>query len=91
MVLKVKLNEKLEKRFRELAMIKYGFTKGALLKASEAAIIRWVNETESKKSIRKVKNPVALIEGLLKEYKGKTTSVELQHEASRILAKKAEE
>ncbi len=88
MSLRLELDEELEKKFRELAMRKFGYSKGSLLKASEVAVSRWISE-EEKKPIKKVKDPIKLIEGILSEYKGKYTSVQLQHEASKIWAESA--
>lgn len=42
----------------------------------------------AKQCIKKVSDPIKLIEGGLSAYKGKKTSVELQHEATRTWAKK---
>ena len=44
---------------------------------------------KKKRPIKKVKDPIKLIKGILSEYKGKYTSVELQHEASKIWAESA--
>ena len=88
MSLRLELDDELERKFRELAMRKFGYSKGSLLKASEVAISHWVSE-EGKKPIKKVKDPIKLIEGILSEYKGKYSSVELQHEATKIWAERA--
>ena len=40
------------------------------------------------KQIKKVDDPIKLIEGILINQKGKKTSVELQHEAAKLWAKK---
>jgi hypothetical protein len=87
MTLKIDLDKELERKFRALAMKKYGYSKGAIKKALENAIEKWVREARMSKSETKVKDPVALMEGLLVELKGKKSSVELQHEAKKMWAK----
>ena len=83
MSLRLEINE-LEKTFRELAMKKYGYSKGSLKKASMEAIARWVAE---QKEIPASKEPFRLIEGILEKFKGKITSVELQHNAKNLWVK----
>mgnify|MGYP001619976923 CR=1 FL=1 len=85
MVLKVEFEKTLEQKFRELAMRKYGFARGSIKKASEEAIKEWIKEQNSNLPI--VKNPIKLIEGTLSHLRGKYTSVELQHEASKLWIK----
>lgn len=89
MSLRLELDEDLELKFREAAMREFGYEKGSLKKASEMAIIKWLNE-HPRKPVKKVDEPIKLIEGVLSKYRGKYTSVELQHEASKIWAKKAD-
>ena len=86
MSLRLELDEELEKKFRELAMRKFGYSKGSLLKASTVAVSQWVRQNDVKH--KKVDDPVGLITGILKDVKGKS-SVELQHEASKIWAERA--
>ena len=76
MVLKVNVDEKLELRFRELAMKKFGYSKGALSRALEEAIIKWISDTESEEYVFEG-DPVEAIDGLLAEID--IDSVELQH------------
>ncbi len=76
--------EELEKSFRELAMKKYGYSKGAIKKASIEAFNRWIAE---QKEIPVSKEPFKLIEGILEKFKGKTTSVDLQHHATKFWVK----
>jgi len=76
MVLKVNIDEKLELRFRELAMKKFGYSKGALSRALEEAIIKWISDTESEESVFEG-DPVEAIDGLLAEID--IDSVKLQH------------
>ena len=89
MSLRLEIDKELEKRFRETAMKEFGYGKGSLRKAGEEAFSKWVNE-RPRKPIKKVDDPIKLIEGILSKYKGKYTSVELQHEASKIWTKKAD-
>lgn len=86
MVLKVELEKELEYKFRETAMRKYGYVKGSLQKATKEALSEWVMKQPSK--VPKVKDPFKLVRGMLKDLRGKTTSVELQHEATKLWAKK---
>ena len=73
--------EELEKKFRETAMRKYGYSKGSLKKASMEAFRVWINE---QKEIPISDTPFDLIEGMLQKFRGKVSSVELQHSAKRL-------
>ena len=85
MVIKVDLDAKLEKRFRELAMKKFGYSKGSIKKATETAIRKWATEeTVAEKKGEKKSSSVSLIAGGLAHLKGKKTSVELQHEVKEL-------
>ena len=86
MVLKVELEKELEHKFREAAMKKYGYQKGSLQKATKEALGNWVMQQSTR--FPKVKDPFKLVRGMLSDLKGKTTSVELQHEATKLWAKK---
>lgn len=86
MVLKVELEKELEYRFREAAMKKYGYVKGSLQRATKEALTNWV--TQQSTSLPKVDDPFKLVEGMLSHLKGKKTSVQLQHEATKSWAKK---
>ena len=86
MVLKFELEKELEHKFRESAMKKYGYVKGALQKASKEALSEWVHQQPSK--IPKVEDPFKLVRGILKHLKGKKTSVQLQHEVKDLWMKK---
>ena len=86
MVLKVELEEELEHKFREAAMRKYGYAKGSIQKATKEALSSWVMQQST--SIPKVDDPFKLVEGILGHLKGKKTSVQLQHEATKLWAKK---
>ena len=76
MILKVNIDEKLELRFRELAMKKFGYSKDALSRALEEAIIKWISDKESEEYVFEG-DPVEAIDGLLAEID--KDSVELQH------------
>lgn len=75
-VIRVNVNERLERKFRELAMRKFGFGKGALSRAAEEALSLWVSSVEGEKIIFE-DDPVEAIDGLLSDVK--VDSVELQH------------
>jgi hypothetical protein len=85
MSLRVQVNNKLEQRFREAAMRRFGYGKGALSKAAEEAIQNWISTLE-KETITFEGDPVEAIEGLLKDVD--VDSVALQHETRRFWAKK---
>lgn len=85
MVLKMIVEQQLENQFRELAMRRYGFSKGALQKASCEAMKRWIKEEERKLPV--VESPIGLIKGIMKHLRGKYTSVQLQHEAVKVWIK----
>ena len=86
MVLKINLEKELEHKFREAAMRKFGYSKGSLQKATKEALSIWTMQQSTK--LPKVDDPFKLVRGMLKDLRGKTTSVELQHEATKIWAKK---
>lgn len=85
MVLKVELDKKLEGRFREAAMKRYGFKKGAIQKATEEAVSIWIDKEPS--IIPKLEDPFGAVTGILKHLRGKKTSVQLQHEAKDLWTK----
>lgn len=87
MSLRVELNKELERKFRQAAMKRFGYSKGSIKKAAEMAIRKWSAESMVEESKKQVMDPVELMEGLLIELKGKKTSVELQHEARKLWAK----
>ncbi|MGI0079926.1 MAG: hypothetical protein ACRECH_09910 [Nitrososphaerales archaeon] len=94
MAIKVELEEELERKFRELAMRKFGYSKGSIKKATEKAIKRWTEEEQRPRPRmpkEERKNPADLLVGLLADtkVKGKKSSVELRHEASRLWTKAA--
>jgi hypothetical protein len=85
MSLRVQINPEIEEMFREAAMKRFGYGKGALSKAAEEAILRWLSTSE-KKPVAFEGDPVKAIEGLLKDVK--VDSVTLQHETPKIWTKK---
>jgi hypothetical protein len=88
MVIKVELDKNLEQSFRQTAMKRFGYSKGSIKKAAEAAIKKWtIEEGEAAKSVQNERikgNPVDLIGGGLAHLKGKKTSLELQHESKMV-------
>ena len=85
MSLRVQLNPKVEQKFREAAIRRFGYGKGALSKAAEEAIIKWLSTTEEESQLFEG-DPVKAIEGLLKDIN--LDSVTLQHETQKLWAKK---
>jgi hypothetical protein len=85
MSLRVQINPHLEQKFREAAMKRFGYGKGALSKAAEEAIINWVSTAENEPP-QFEGDPVKAIEGLLKDVN--MDSVTLQHETQKLWAKK---
>jgi len=85
MSLRVQIDDKLERKFREKAMKKFGYGKGALSKAAEEAILNWVS-TAGEDNVNFEGDPVKAIEGLLKDVN--VDSVTLQHEIQKLWAKK---
>jgi hypothetical protein len=81
-VLKIQIRKDLEERFRKAALRRFGYKKGALSKAAEEAIEKWLNSIEEDKFEG---NPVEAIRGILSEVK--MNFVELQHLAKKLLIK----
>lgn len=86
MVIKVEFSEDFENGFRELAMRRFGFSKGAIKKASEEAIRKWIKEED--RNIPKLEDPINAVRGMMKNLRGKYSSVELQHEGWKLWIKK---
>ncbi|MFQ6086181.1 MAG: hypothetical protein ACE5OY_07995 [Candidatus Bathyarchaeia archaeon] len=82
--LRVQVRDDIERRFREAAMRRFGYMKGALSKAAEEALLRWLS------SIREAApfegDPVEAIDGLLADID--IGAVELQHAARELWAKR---
>ncbi len=96
MGIKVDLDEELEKEFRQLAMKKFGYSKGSIKKATETAIRQWTaaefqtKPSSTSEAKQGSKTGVDLLVGLLKNTKHKT-SVEEQHEIRKLWVKVAAE
>ncbi len=75
-MIKAKIDSRLELRFRELAMRKFGYSKGTISRAVEEAILRWISLAEEG-SISFEGDPVEVIDGILSDIN--MGSVELQH------------
>lgn len=73
-MIRAKIDEKLELRFRELAMRRFGYSKGSLSRAIEEAILRWVAFVED---LASGSDPIDAIDGVLSDID--MDSVELQH------------
>lgn len=85
--LKVTIDDEAEERFRRAAMKKFGYGKGALSKAAEAALDEWASKVDFPSNRIEIPDPVEAIKGILKTARG-STSVELQHEVSKMRARK---
>ena len=86
-VIKLQVSEEVEKRFREAAMRQFGFEKGSLSLAGEKALGEFAKKSNVLRDVKVVGLGTAL-RGTLAHVKGKT-SVEMQHEISKIRAEKA--
>lgn len=75
-MIRAEIDEKLERRFRELAMKRFGYGKGALTKAVEEAIIKWISTIEEEIVIFEG-DPIKAIDGILSGVD--LDSVSLQH------------
>jgi len=84
-VIRANISRELERRFRELAMKRFGYAKGSLQRAVEEAIARWVAWVENE-SLEFEGDPVEAIDGILADLD--VDSVELQHRAREHWASK---
>ena len=88
--LKIVMPEEMEKKFRKLAMARFGYQKGSISLAAQKAIENWTNmnvEIEIKeKDSSLALNSLDKLKGIMKHVK--KTSVELQHEAWNNIVKK---
>ena len=75
------LGKELEKRFRKLAMRRFGYGKGAISKATQEAIMRWISRAESE-TLSFEGDPVEAIDGVLSD--GELGLVDLQHVAVKL-------
>jgi len=73
--LRFQVKEELERKFREAAMKRFGYGKGALSRAAEEALQKWLASISAEEVFRG--DPVKAIEGLLADIN--LDSVELQH------------
>ena len=86
--MKVIVDDEIEREFRRAAMKRFGYGKGALSKAAKAAFAEWSLQEDIDVTLQPgLEDPVAAIENMLKHVR--TSSVELQHEASKIRVKRA--
>jgi len=82
--LRLQVRDDLERRFREMAMKRFGFEKGALTRAAEQAFERWLSS--AKEDVQFEGDPLKAIDGILGEMK--VNSVELQHSVRRAWSSK---
>jgi len=90
--IKVVIDDKTEERFRMAAMKKFGYGKGAISEAAENALAEWASRVDVDLGSSALNpDPVETIQGLLttRGRRTSTSSVELQHEASKIRARRA--
>ena len=80
--MKVQVDRELERRFRELAMRRFGYGKGSLSEAAKEAFLMWISRVE--RALGFGGDPVEAIDGLLADVK--IDSVRLQHEARKLWA-----
>ncbi len=72
-VLKVSINDKLLKAFREEAMRKYGYVRGALSIAAKEAIEEWLKKKNKRKSeIEDFKRALERVAGIWRGKDGKS-------------------
>jgi len=74
-VIRARIDKKLEKRFRELAMKRFGHRRGSISKALKEAIRMWVSFIEGAEALEG--DPVEAISGALADID--LDSAELQH------------
>ncbi len=82
MSLRLEIDKELERKFRELAMRRYGFTKGSIKKAAEMAIKRWTETAEvgKKEKNDSIAKSLKLLETGIKMGKFKFKSRDELHE-----------
>ena len=85
--IKVYLPDEVEAKFRKLSMETHGYGRGSISKAGTEAIERWVSERETiGEEFSPPSDAVRAVRGLLRHVK--VSSVELQHEASKLRARR---
>ena len=80
--MRLQVRDELERRFRETAMKRFGFGKGALTRAAEQAFENWLST--AREDVQFEGDPVKAIDGILGDVK--QNSVELQHSVRRSWA-----
>ena len=75
-MLRASIDKELEKKFRELAMKRFGYSKVSLSKAMEEAILLWISAISNDNLPEFDGDPIEAIEGILPL---DINSVELQH------------
>jgi len=83
--IRIQLEKRLEAKFREAAMRKFGYGKGSLTLAAAQAVESWLRSVSQEIGFEG--DPVAAIDGLLSDVD--LDSVELQHLASKVWTAKA--
>jgi len=83
-MIRASIDEKLERRFRELAMRRFGYSKGAISRAVEEAILMWISSAEEFTTFEG--DPVEAIDGIISDMD--ISSVDLQHRIKGIWASK---
>ncbi len=84
-MIRAEIDSRLELRFRELAMRRFGYGKGALTKAVEEAILKWISSVEEEAIVFEG-DPIEAIDGILSDID--IDSVELQHRIKDIWVSK---
>jgi len=84
--LRLQVKEELERKFREAAMKRFGYGKGALSRAAEEALQKWLASASVEEEVFKA-DPVEAIDGLLADIK--LDSMKLQHLAVKMWRGKA--
>ncbi|MHA1840316.1 MAG: hypothetical protein ACTSYO_10265 [Candidatus Ranarchaeia archaeon] len=86
--LKVYIDDKIAKAFRKTAMQIFGYGKGSLSKAAEAAFKEWIREHSTKTQDLEIpEHPIDAIANQLKDIP--QSSVTLQHKVKQIRASQA--
>ena len=75
-LIRAKIDDELEQKFRELAMKRFGYSKGSLSRAVVEAIQKWTSEAE-RYEVTFGEDPVEALSGMLSDIE--IDSVELQH------------
>jgi hypothetical protein len=85
--MKVYIPDELEEEFKRTSMEVHGYGRGSISKAAAEAIQEWTAEHQAiQKHFNAPRDPVKVMRGMLKHVK--LTSVELQHEATRVRARR---